>query len=202
MRAHGNPLKASQRLPFSEIDGRRKRRALLEPRVVPIYWDARFQSHPLDITVFDEFLRALFQSSWMSELAAPGVAPARLLPSFVPQSPPTSKLTQRGLEATVLDWVHRGLVTPGLGNREQDPFYVVLARFKPEPTGPSDSRCVAIPLLGVGPDLLEVHSVAVSRALAEGFAQRTAERRASASPGARVALAHTSTTRRSLPSRR
>lgn len=194
MRAHANPFKSPKPLTFAALDGRRKKPALLAPRVVPIYWDARFRSHPLDITVFDEFLRALFQSSWMSELEGSGVAPAQLLPSFVPNSPPATKLTRQGIEATVMDWVHRGLVTPPLGRNDEDLFYVVLARFKTGPVGVPGSRCVAIPLLEVGPDLLEAHSATISSALASAFTDRTA--------GARVVLSRTSPTRRSLPSRR
>lgn len=194
MRAHANTIKLLKPLTFEAFGGRKRRSRMLAPRVVPIYWDARFRSHPLDITVLDEFLRALFQSSWMSELEDNGVAPARLLPSFVPNSPPPARLARRGLEATVMDWVHRGLVTPGFGSDDEDLFYVVLARFKAEPTGVLGSHCVAIPLLDVGPDLLEIHSATISEALATAFTNRAA--------GARVALSRTSPTRRSLPSRR
>jgi hypothetical protein len=194
MRAQTHALKQLKPLTFAALAGRKRRLASLAPRVVPIYWDARFRSHPLDITVFDEFLRALFQSSWMSELEGSGVAPAQLLPSFVPNSPPPAKLTRQGLEATVLDWVHRGLVTPGLGRNDEDLFYLVLARFRAGPMGAPGSRCVGIPLLDVGPDLLEVHSATISGALASAFAERSA--------GERLALSRTSPTRRSLPSRR
>ena len=194
MRAQPNPFKQPKPLSFAALGPRKKKSVGLAPRVVPIYWDSRFLSHPLDITVFDEFLRALFQSSWMTELEDSGVAPARLLPSFVPSSAPAARLTRRRVEATVLDWVHRGLVTPGFGRNDDDLFYVVLARFKAEPTGVLASPCVAIPLLDVGPDLLEAHSAAISGALATAFANRSA--------GARLALSRTSPTRRSLPSRR
>jgi hypothetical protein len=194
MRAQSHALKQLKPLTFAALAGRKRKAAWLAPRVVPIYWDARFRSHPLDITVFDEFLRALFQSSWMSELESSGVAPAQLLPSFVPNSPPGTKLTRQGLEATVMDWVHRGLVTPGLGRNDEDLFYVVLARFRAEPMGVPGSRCVGIPLLDVGPDLLEVHSATISGALASAFAERSA--------GARLALSRTPSTRRSLPPRR
>jgi hypothetical protein len=194
MRAQANPLKSLKPFTFAAHAGRKRKRAWLAPRVVPIYWDARFRSHPIDITVFDEFLRALFQSSWMSELEACGVAPARLLPSFVPNFPPAPKLTRQGLEATVVDWAYRGLVTPALGRDDEDLFYVVLARFEAGPTGVPGSRCVAIPLLEVGPDSLEVHSATISGALASAFADRTA--------GGSLALSRTSPTRRSLPSRR
>ncbi len=193
MRAQANPLKLQKTLTFAALGARKRKPFGLAPRVVPIYWDARFRSHPLDITVFDEFLRALFQSSWMTELADRGVAPAQLLPSFVPGSPPAAKLTRRGVETTVLDWVERGLVTPGLGRNDEDLFYVVFARFKREPTGVPGSHCVAIPLLDVGADLLEVHSATISGALATAFSHRSA--------GA-LALSRTSPTRRSLPARR
>jgi hypothetical protein len=193
MRAQVNPLKLKKTLVFAALGARKSKALGLAPRVVPIYWDARFRSHPLDITVFDEFLRALFQSSWMTELSEVGVAPAQLLPSFVPGSQPAAKLTRRGVETTVLDWVNRGLVTPGLGRNDEDLFYVVLARFKPEATGVSGSHCVAIPLLDVGPDLLEDHSATISGALATAFMNRSA---------ATLALSRTSPTRRSLPARR
>ncbi|MDQ2645440.1 MAG: hypothetical protein M3020_16600 [Myxococcota bacterium] len=193
MRAQANPSKPQKTVTFPALGARNRKPVGLAPRVVPIYWDARFLSHPLDITVFDEFLRALFQSSWMTELADSGVAPAQLLPSFVPGPAPAAKLTRRGVETTVLDWVNRGLVTPGLGRNDEDLFYVVLARFKPEPTGVPGSRCIAIPLLDIGPELLEVHSAMISRALATAFMNRSA---------AALAPSRTSPARRSLPARR
>lgn len=159
-----------------------RQRFAFEPRVVPIYWDSHFRAHPLEVTILDEFLRALFQSSWMTDLGRENVAPARLLPSFVPRRSPPARLGRSAVAEHVAEWVARGLVAPLPKRFEQSLLYLVLTRVHEDlgfdPIASNDG-CVVVPLAETGSNLLEVHSPRLCRALAEAFT-----RAARARPGA------------------
>jgi hypothetical protein len=162
-------------------------RVRLEPRVVPIYWDTHFKSQPSDVTVFDEFLRTLFRSSWMTELGRQGVAPARLLPSFVPRRVPNVRLGRLDPADPVREWEASGQVTPLPQSAEL--FHLIVAPSPPKAALPVTlDRWVMVPLVAAGPRLLELHSLALSRALAGAFLRAAR----AASGGASLALVRTS----------
>ena len=102
------------------------RSALLEPRVVPIYWDPYFRKVPMDAAVFDEFLRTLFHSSWMSELASYGFTSPRLLRSFIPKDEAPATLTRTALEAKLVHWLTNGSVAPKPKRAERSLVYLLL----------------------------------------------------------------------------
>ena len=169
MRSQFSPVKVT-RLPVPPLSGRP--RFVFEPRVVPIYWDAHFRAHPLDVTILDEFLRALFQSSWMTELGTERVAPARLLRSFVPRRSPPARLSRTAVSEHVADWVAGGLVTPIPKQSEHALLHLVLTRLAGDrgydPIASNDG-CVVVPLGDTGSNLLEVYSSPISQALARAF---------------------------------
>ena len=141
----------------------------VQPRVVPIYWDAHFRSHPLDVTMFDEFLRTLFRSSWMTELGSQGVLPARLLPSFVPRTAPALRLGRLDPNEAVRDWNNSGNFRPVPHNTLL--FHLIVAAA-PGPRlveAPLDPGCVMVTFTPAAARTLEVHSLAISRALAGAF---------------------------------
>jgi hypothetical protein len=118
--------------------------------------------------VFDEFLRTLFRSSWMTELGRQGVAPARLLPSFVPQRAPNARLGRLDPGDAVREWEASGRVTPLPQSAEL--FQLIVAPSLPKTAEPVTlDRWVVVPLVAAGPRLLELHSLALSRALADAF---------------------------------
>jgi hypothetical protein len=176
MRSQFSPVRVS-RLPAHPVAARP--RLAFEPRVVPIYWDAHFRAHPLDVTILDEFLRALFQSSWMTELGRQRVAPARLLRSFVPRRSPPARLSRTALAEHVGEWVASGLLSPLPKQSEQSLLYLVLARCAVDrgfdPLAPSDG-CVVVPLADTGSNLLEAHSSPISQALAAAFVRTARDR--------------------------
>jgi hypothetical protein len=176
---------------------------LHEPRVVPVYWDPHFQKVPADVAIFDEFLRTLFRSSWMTALCDYGVAPARLLPSFVAKDAPCASLSQGQLEDQLIEWLATEAVMPRPSKTERSLIYLVLTPLATKLTlgslsSPKDFSgyhdCtafdrnsdvdaqrvkaknlfyVAVPLTATGPEILDAHSVAISRELAEAFIDRS-----------------------------
>lgn len=173
-----------------------------EPRVVPIYWDPHFRKSPADVAAFDEFLRALFRSSWMTGLADYGVAPARLLRSFVPEDAPHASLNQPQLEEQLIEWLVTESVLPTPSKTERSLLYLVVTPLSTKLTlgklsslkdfsgyhdcssfeRPSDSRAAvgatqnlfyaAVPLTVTGREILDAHSRAISEELAESFIDR------------------------------
>jgi hypothetical protein len=133
----------------------------------------------LDVTVFDEFLRTLFRSSWMTELGRQGVLPARLLPSFVPRRAPNARLGRLDPADAVREWEASGRVAPLPQSAEL--FHLIVAPSPPKTAEPVTlDRWVMVPLVAAGPRLLELHSLALSRALADAFLR--AARAANARP--------------------
>lgn len=175
--------------------------AVHEPRVVPIYWDPHFQKTPADVTIFDEFLRTLFRSSWMTALADHGVAPARLMPSFVPQQAPYASLSQTQLEAQLTEWLASGAIQPRPGKAERSLLYLVLTpratkltlgsltsskdfsgyhdctAFEQRSAANGESSMnlfyVAVPLTTTGREILDAHSLSISKQLADAFIDRS-----------------------------
>jgi hypothetical protein len=147
--------------------------------VVPIYWDSHFRTHPLDVTILDEFLRALFQSSWMTELAKKRVAPARLLRSYVPRRSPPTRLSRSAVAEHVAEWVAGGMLAPLPRQSERSLLYLVLTRVAGDrgfdPLGSSDG-CIVVPLGETDADLLEIHSSSISQALASAFTRAAKDR--------------------------
>jgi hypothetical protein len=176
MRSQLSPAKVT-RLPAPPV-GVRPRLAF-EPRVVPIYWDQHFRTHPLDVSILDEFLRALFQSSWMTELARHRVAPARLLRSFVPRKSPPARLGRTAVSEHVADWMAAGLLAPLPKQSEQSLLFLVLTRLSGDsgydPIAPADG-CIVVPLGETGANLLEAHSSPISRALSAAFSRAARDR--------------------------
>ena len=186
MRATPILLKPSKMRGYRPLSGT-DTRVRLEPRVVPIYWDAHFKSQPLDVTVFDEFLRTLFRSSWMTELGRQGVAPARLLPSFVPRRAPNARFGRLDPGEPVREWEASGRSTALPQSAEL--FHLIVAPSPPKTAEPVTlDRCVMVPLVAAGPRLLELHSLALSRALADAFLRAAR----AAGSGASLALVRTS----------
>jgi hypothetical protein len=176
---------------------------LQEPRVVPVYWDAHFQRAPADVAIFNEFLRSLFRSSWMTALRDYGVAPARLLPSFVAKDPPSASLSQAQLEERLIDWLATEAVMPRPSKTERSLIYLVVTPLATKLTLGSLSSSkdfsgyhdctafdrhsdvdaervtaknlfyVAVPLTATGPEILDAHSLAISKELAEAFIDRS-----------------------------
>jgi hypothetical protein len=173
-----------------------------DPRVVPVYWDPHFQKTPADVAAFDEFLRALFRSSWMSALADYGVGPARLLRSFVASDAPYGSLTQTQLEAQLVEWLASEAVMPRPSKTERSLLYLVITplstqltlgtlssledfsgyhdctRFDPRAEGKDPSSAqqnlfyAVVPLTSTGPEILDAHSLTISNELAEAFIDR------------------------------
>lgn len=167
MRATSTSLRPWKSRPTPAPAARRSTAPRLQPRVQPIYWGAHFRSSPLDVVVFDEFLRSLFRSSWMSELGAQGVAPARLLTSFVPRRSPPPRLTRTEWAAQVQE-LRREAPTTALPHESAIFELFVVAGPRVVEAAPSE-RCLIVPVDPSTPDLLEVYSRAISRALAGAF---------------------------------
>ena len=176
---------------------------LQEPRVVPVYWDPHFQKAPADVAIFNEFLRTLFRSSWMTALRDYGVAPARLLPSFVAKDPPYASLSQAQLEDQLIEWLATEAVMPRPSKTERSLIYLVITPLTTKLTlgrlsslkdfsGYHDCTAferqsdvdaervtaknlfyVAVPLTAKGPEILDAHSLAISKELAEAFIDRS-----------------------------
>lgn len=147
---------------------------LESPRVVPIYWDAHFRRKPLDVVVFDVFLRTLFRSSWMTELHENGIASVRLLPSVVPADRAPATLTAAQLKQRLLEWIVAGALTPKPRADDRSLTYLLftpLGTELPRVTSRSDASLsyAVVPLVSTGPEILEVHSRAVSEELARVF---------------------------------
>jgi hypothetical protein len=166
---------------------------LPEPRVVPIYWDPHFRKAPADVAAFDEFLRTLFRSSWMSELAGYGLLPPRLLKSFTPRDEAPAILTRTALEAKLVDWLASGAVSPKPKRADRSLIFLVLtpraSKLTPREAKRPSSAYVAsnlferdsvvrggsasehnlvysvVPLLSTEGEILEQHSLPVSQAL-------------------------------------
>lgn len=182
---------------------RRRESTAYEPRVVPVYWDAQFQKSPAEVAAFDEFLRALFRSSWMTALADYGVAPARLLPSFVPNDAPPASLNQPQLEAQLSEWLSSESVLPTPSKAERSLVYLLLTPLGTKLTlgnlssskdfsgyhdcttfvratetrssGGAQKKNLfyaAVPLTVTGKTVLDAHSRAISKELAESFIDR------------------------------
>lgn len=100
--------------------------ALPEPRIVPIYWDPHFRKAPADVAAFDEFLRMLFRSSWMSELSSYGLTPPRLLRAVLPKDEAPAALTRSALEAKLVEWFANGNVAPKPKRADRSLIYLVL----------------------------------------------------------------------------
>lgn len=174
-----------------------------EPRVVPIYWDPHFYKAPADVAVFDEFLRTLFRSSWMTGLADHGVPPARLLRSFVARDAPHSSLTQAQLEGQLAEWLANEVVMPRPSRSERSLLYLVItplttkltlgtlsslgdfsgyhdctafdhpADGKKASSSPQNLFYAVVPLTSTGPEILDAHSLTISNELAEAFIDRS-----------------------------
>lgn len=172
------------------------------PRVVPIYWDKHFRRQPSDVVAFNEFLRILFESTFMSGLSTHGIQPARVLPAFVPGDEAPTRLTRGRLEAQLTQWLESGALSPHPKKLESSLLYLVLAPLGSQsslgapqantrnfgyhdsiPFMRTDSQKAAksarnlhyavVPLVSTGSQILEVHSRAVSQQLAESFIART-----------------------------
>lgn len=173
-----------------------------EPCVVPVYWDAHFKKTPADVAAFDEFLRALFCSSWMTALADFGVAPARLLRSFVPDDAPRARLSQPQLEQQLTRWLKTEPSLQAPNRAERSLVYLVITPLSTQLTlgnltSPQDfsgyhdctpfsrtsqSRSLAseedelfyaaVPLTVTGRAILDAHSRIISKELAESFIDR------------------------------
>ncbi len=179
------------------MDGWRER-AKATPRVVPIYWDAHFESAAADVAAFDEFLRTLFQSSWMSGLKEFGVGSAELLPSFVPSEPRPARLSHAALETQLKRWLSADVVTPKPKKAERSLFYLILtplgtelslgavsspthvsgyhdrARFEADArtrsvTGEPNLHYAVVPLVSTEAEILDAHSRAICHELAQSF---------------------------------
>jgi hypothetical protein len=169
------------------------------PRVVPIYWDEHFRDHRDEVTVFDEFLRALFQSSWMTDLARHGVARARALPSFVPPRALPARVDPSALRAQLTTWVETGAVAPPLLGPGHPHFFLILGRSLAG-TVPDDERCLFVSFTERGNATLEAMSRPICEALSDAFRGAAAPHRKARARG--VALERTSSVTRSLLARR
>lgn len=172
------------------------------PRVVPIYWDKHFRRQPSDVVAFNEFLRILFESTFMSGLGTHGVQPARLMPAFVPEDEAPTRLTRSRLEAQLKAWLDSEQLAPQPKKLESSLLFLVLAPLGSQTSlgapqantrnfGYHDSisfvrpethkaqkpaqnlHYAVVPLTSTGSQILEVHSRAVSQQLAESFIART-----------------------------
>jgi hypothetical protein len=171
----------------------------LAPRVVPIYWDPHFQAHADDVAAFDEFLRVLFRSSWMSALAERGILPAELEPSLVPRDPAPERLSLPELEARLRRWLAGPL--SALTKREEGSLLVLVitplgtelevagspvrrfsgyhgasrggAATAPTALFPAPNLFYAlVPLVTTAAEILEVHSLPLSQVLARALIAR------------------------------
>jgi hypothetical protein len=153
------------------------------PDVVPIYWDPHFRKAPADAAVFDEFLRSLFHSSWMTALGHQGVRPVRLLPSWVPSDPAPVRLTQVELEHLLAEWQRNtlGRVSSRSSSARNRPLYLVVTprrteltfRAEPSAKGGGAPSYVAVPLETTGGEILEAHALTIRRRLARALVART-----------------------------
>jgi len=171
--------------------------ALPEPRVVPIYWDPHFRKAPADVVAFDEFLRTLFRSSWMSELSSYGLLPPRLLKSFTPRDEAPPMLTRSALENKLVDWLASGAVSPKPKRADRSLIYLVLTpraskllpREAKRPSSPYQASTLferdsvvrgvsagehnllytVVPLRTTDGEILEQHSLPVSQALTQAL---------------------------------
>ncbi|HEY8946341.1 MAG TPA: hypothetical protein VIM73_18950 [Polyangiaceae bacterium] len=151
--------------------------------VVPIYWDPHFRKAPADAAVFDEFLRTLFHSSWMTTLGHQGVPPVRLLPSWIPSDPAPVRLTQAELEQHLVRWQRNrlGRVSARSSPARNRPLFLVVTprrteltfRAEPSPKGGGVTSYVAVPLETTGGEILEAHALIISRRLARALVART-----------------------------
>jgi len=161
------------------------------PRVVPIYWDDHFTGSPTDVAAFDEFLRTLFRSSWMTGLAEFGIAPAQLLPSYVLPSPRRTRLSHAELAQQLTEWLASGDITPKPRKSERSLFYLLLtpmgteltlgavssprhvsgyhdsARF--EASAQDNLHYAVVPLVSTRDEILDAHSRAICHELAHAF---------------------------------
>jgi hypothetical protein len=176
-------------------------RVVLSPaRVVPIYWDKHFQQNPSDVVAFNEFLRILFESTFMSALGAHGVRSAELLSAFVPDDEPPTRLTRARLEAQLSEWLTSEQISPQPKKLETGLLYLVLTPLGSQAslgaaanarnfgyhesipfaraadarakTAANNLHYVAVPLVTTGSQILEVHSRAVSQQLSRAFLAR------------------------------
>jgi hypothetical protein len=197
------PARAALNQPRSRVaDPPRLRVVLDRPRVVPIYWDKHFRREPSDVVAFNEFLRILFESTFMSGLSAHGIQPARLLPAFVPDDEAPTRLTRARLEAQLTQWLASEQLAPSPKKLESSLLFLVLAPLgsqsslgapaantrnfgyhdsipfvRPDsqkaPRSASNLHYAAVPLVSTGSQILEVHSRAVSQQLGQAFIART-----------------------------
>lgn len=203
LRRPGSAGEAASQLGWKPHFLRTQELTLQEPRVVPVYWDPHFQKAPADVAIFNEFLRSLFRSSWMTALRDYGVAPARLLPSFVAKDPPYASLNQAQLEDQLIEWLATEAVMPRPAKTERSLIYLVVTPLATKLTlgrlsslkdfsgyhdctafdrhSDADSErvtaknlfYVAVPLTATGPEILDAHSLAISKELAEAFIDRS-----------------------------
>ncbi|MGC4086718.1 MAG: hypothetical protein QM756_02245 [Polyangiaceae bacterium] len=166
-----------------------------EVRVVPVYWDPHFRNTPSDVAAFDEFLRMLFRSSWMSELSSYGLAPPRLLRAHLPKDDAPATLTRRALEQKLADWLASGVVSPKPKRNDSSLIFLVLTPCRTKLTpreaksqsksyhasaaferdaivhsdDPSQHNLIysVVPLLSTQGEILERHSRAVCQALTQ-----------------------------------
>lgn len=178
------------------------RSAAQAPCVVPVYWDAHFQQCAADVAAFDEFLRALFASSWMSGLGEYGIQPAQLLPSYVVGDAPPPALSQAQLEARLTRWLTAERVLPRPKRAERSLVYLIVtplgtqlhrggasapqcafgycaqARFESEPraraAGAPDNNLLyaVVPLVSTSSEILDFHSLSISHHLAQALILR------------------------------
>ena len=177
--------------PVRKLHAVRQRDLAVIPRVVPIYWDPHFVQAPADVAAFDEFLRTLFCSSWMSGLEEFGVAPAELLPSIVPTTPRRSRMSHAQLKDQLVSWIQSGAVSPKPKKADRSLIYLVLSPLgmdlslgavsapthvsgyhdsaRLEPRGDDNLRYAVVPLVSLEAEILDAHSRPVCHELAQAF---------------------------------
>lgn len=170
------------------------------PRVVAIYWDRHFEGAQADVQAFDELLRTLFRSSWMSGLNEAGVPPAELLGSFVLSDPAPASLTRVELEGRLIEWLEDGRVTPKPRQADGSLVYLIVTPLGTELREDAHSwqmrfagHCgcthygadasrgtarpnvvyVAVPLVSTGPEILDLHSLAITQELGRALIARS-----------------------------
>ena len=136
------PLSSRAPEPPAAPQGRRRpadrtplRAVLSTARVVPIYWDKHFLRTPSDVIAFNEFLRILFESTFMSALGPHGVRSAELLTAFVPDDEAPTRLTRPRLRSSKTFCATRTSCvkfarSPRLRCRRSGPRSCVLTRVK------------------------------------------------------------------------
>jgi hypothetical protein len=157
-------------------------RAMLDrPEVVPIYWDKHFRRTPADVSAFNELLRTLFASSWMSELGAYGVKPARLLPAIVPADTAPARLRQAELESRMRSWVRTDPSRRSKASPVRSPVYLVVTPLRTELAFDrhaaarldSSLNYVVVPLKSTSGEILDSHALTISRDLARALIAET-----------------------------